>query len=193
LYWDDVFYRITFYDPATQSIGGNSAWTECKDGRLDSTLTITVGEFTAILQNAQPGWSGGPTELYWYAVATDTTYETPAASFSQDSIRGFRIFVNAHTNAMADPPTAQLPVLEQNTPNPFRESTGIHFTSVAAGPVALTVHDMLGRRVGTLVDSPLAPGIHSVRFDAGNLPAGTYLCRLQCDGVVRWRSMVVMR
>jgi hypothetical protein len=44
--------------------------------------------------------------------------------------------------------------------------------------VALTVYDMLGREVATLVDKTLAPGVYTTQFDAGGLPSGVYYYRM---------------
>ncbi|MEO1478864.1 MAG: T9SS type A sorting domain-containing protein, partial [Bacteroidota bacterium] len=53
-----------------------------------------------------------------------------------------------------------------------------------ATDVTLTVYDLLGRRVATLVDAPQTPGRYAVSFDAAGLASGAYVVRLQAgDGV----------
>lgn len=76
-------------------------------------------------------------------------------------------------------------------PDPFREYTDIRFTTVERGQVSLTVHDMLGHRVATLVDGDIHPGTRSLHFRAGDLPAGIYICRLQCGSNARVRTMLL--
>jgi serine protease AprX len=100
--------------------------------------------------------------------------------------------VNVGTNAAGHIPTAQLPMLEQNAPNPFHGSTHIRFVTVAAGQVSLTVHDLLGRTMASLVDQRLEPGRHEVRFDVAQLPAGTYLYHLSSNGRQLCRQMVLL-
>ncbi|MBE0645873.1 MAG: T9SS type A sorting domain-containing protein [Bacteroidetes bacterium] len=191
LYSDRVFYRVTFYDPSTLRYGGSSAWTT--DTR-DSSLSITAAEFTVFLQNAQPQWSGGPTELYWYAVATDTTYETPADSFTQDTIRGFRILVNAQTSAASPLPSVRTLVLQQNYPNPFNPTTTILYTLTHPERVSLIVTDLYGREVRRLLDGSFEEaGSHQVHFDAAGLPSGVYFYIMAADGQRLTKKMVVLR
>ena len=86
--------------------------------------------------------------------------------------------------------------LEQNYPNPFSMSaqgaTNIRF-STPGGPTRLQVYDIRGRLVKTLVDGPMAPGTHDVRFAPRSLPSGTYLYRLESARAVETRSMVLMK
>ena len=69
--------------------------------------------------------------------------------------------------------------LGQNYPNPFNPTTTIPFTLDAPGRVTLSVFDVTGRRVRTLlVDAERETGTHAVGFDAAGLASGTYLYRL---------------
>ena len=67
-------------------------------------------------------------------------------------------------------------------PNPFNPSTEITYRLAAAGEVRLTVHNLLGERVATLVDGPLPAGAHRARFDGSGLASGLYLCTLEAEG-----------
>jgi hypothetical protein len=87
--------------------------------------------------------------------------------------------------------------LFQNYPNPFNPTTRIEFEIGSAGsssiPVTLTVYDLLGREVATLLHTTLGPGRHSVQFDASGLAGGLYTYRLQASGQMRDRIMVYLR
>jgi hypothetical protein len=63
-------------------------------------------------------------------------------------------------------------------PNPFVSSTEVEYVMSRQEEVQLEICDMLGNVIARLVDGEEAPGIHRVRFDAGNYPAGMYYCRL---------------
>ncbi|MCH8959770.1 MAG: T9SS type A sorting domain-containing protein, partial [Bacteroidetes bacterium] len=79
-------------------------------------------------------------------------------------------------------PQAEIPegyVLEPNYPNPFNPTTTIRFSVPEASPVRLVVYDVLGRQVRVLVDGTVSAGMHEVVFEAGDLPSGTYLYRLE--------------
>ncbi len=75
----------------------------------------------------------------------------------------------------------------QNYPNPFRSSTTIAYTLPEKAPVTLTIYDMLGRKVATLVDEVQEPGPHTFTWDGmsraeRSLSAGTYVLRLSAGG-----------
>ncbi len=72
--------------------------------------------------------------------------------------------------------------LEQNYPNPFNPSTNIDFTITQASHVKLSVFDILGRKVATLINNKMTAGIHSIRFDASRLSSGVYFYRLDTGG-----------
>lgn len=83
--------------------------------------------------------------------------------------------------------------LMQNVPNPFNPSTVIGYRKSEIGRVRLTVHDLLGREVALLVDGVIPAGEHSVRFDASSLPSGMYLIRLESEGTLLTRKMVLLK
>ena len=68
--------------------------------------------------------------------------------------------------------------LESAYPNPVSGTAHIAFTLPKAQQVSLTVYDMLGRRVATLVDGVRQEGAQTVAFDASSLPSGVYVYRL---------------
>jgi len=83
--------------------------------------------------------------------------------------------------------------LRQNYPNPFNPSTQIQFSLPEPGLVKLKIFDVLGRLVRTLVDGPMQAGRQSVTFDAGNLPSGMYLYRLETQTDVSVRKMMLIK
>jgi len=88
--------------------------------------------------------------------------------------------------------------LAQNAPNPFSAKTSLSFVLPKAGPVSLSVYDVSGRLVSTLIDRPMDSGTHQVNWDGrdsgGNSVAnGVYLLRLQAGGETLTRDMVRMK
>lgn len=82
-------------------------------------------------------------------------------------------------------------------PNPFNPSTTLSFTLAAAGQTRLTIHDLRGRTVRTLIDHAMAPGRWSVtwngRDDRGRvLPAAPYITRLTNTNQAPVSSKVVL-
>ncbi len=88
-------------------------------------------------------------------------------------------------------PTAY--ALSQNYPNPFNPVTTIGFDLPTSGSIRLAVYDVLGREVAVLVDRHMEAGRQQMRFDATNLPSGSYLYRLDTDKGSFTRQLVLMK
>lgn len=87
--------------------------------------------------------------------------------------------------------------LEQNQPNPFRESTAIAYSIPEAANVQLRIYNTLGAPVVTLVDEERQEGFHQVEWDGrdhrGNrLPGGIYFYQLTAGDRQELRRMVLL-
>jgi hypothetical protein len=83
--------------------------------------------------------------------------------------------------------------LDQNYPNPFNPSTRIRFGVPRSANVTIAVFDILGRKVATLASGMMPPGVHSMVWDCSTCPSGMYLIRMQTDGRVFMRKMLLMK
>tara|TARA_R110000868_G_scaffold235273_8_gene489097 strand:- start:1530 stop:3563 length:2034 start_codon:yes stop_codon:yes gene_type:complete len=84
--------------------------------------------------------------------------------------------------------------LSQNYPNPFNPSTNIEFSLSKSVPVNLTVFDITGREVRSLVfGQNYTAGKHSVQFDASDLSSGIYIYRLQVNGEVFTKKLTLIK
>ncbi|NOY06327.1 MAG: choice-of-anchor D domain-containing protein [Chlorobi bacterium] len=83
--------------------------------------------------------------------------------------------------------------LRQNYPNPFRTRTIISFDLPKNMTTRLTVHDVFGRLVATLVDEHQTAGEHSIRFNANGLTPGVYFYTLQVNGFSVTRKLLLTR
>ena len=72
--------------------------------------------------------------------------------------------------------------LLQNYPNPFNASTVIKYSISDMGYVTLTVYDILGKEIETLVAGTKKPGEYEVVFDGNGLASGVYFYRLEAVG-----------
>jgi hypothetical protein len=102
------------------------------------------------------------------------------------------------TSIGAEPARQVSSFLELALPNPFGRSTALRFSVARPGPVSLTIHDVLGRRVATLVQGFRSPGGYSVVWDGSDdagtaVVAGVYFVRLATDGVRDAQRLVVVR
>ena len=83
--------------------------------------------------------------------------------------------------------------LEQNYPNPFNPSTAIQFQITNRGAVRLTVFNVLGEEVATLVNETLEPGTYTARWNAASMPSGAYVYRLQAGNAVGTKKMLFLK
>jgi len=68
--------------------------------------------------------------------------------------------------------------LSPNYPNPFNSSTTIRYTIPSAGPVMLSIYDILGRKVRSLLDIQQPAGEYQVTWEADRFGSGVYFARL---------------
>jgi hypothetical protein len=83
--------------------------------------------------------------------------------------------------------------LAQNYPNPFNPTTTIQFIVDKAQPVRLTIHDVLGREVATLVNQKLSEGKHEVKWDGTKCSSGVYFCTLLSSTANITKKMILLR
>ncbi len=83
--------------------------------------------------------------------------------------------------------------LGQNYPNPFNPSTNIEFSIAKSEFVTLKIYNILGREVSTLVSERLTAGKYKYEWDASELASGVYLYRLETEGFLKTRKMILMK
>jgi 1,4-alpha-glucan branching enzyme len=83
--------------------------------------------------------------------------------------------------------------LHQNYPNPFNPTTSIRYDIAEAVHVNLTVYNILGQRVATLVNEARTAGSYTVNFDATRLSSGTYFIRMQAGNNVFTNKMMLVK
>ncbi len=83
--------------------------------------------------------------------------------------------------------------LSQNYPNPFNPLTNIRFSVPKSGFVKLTVFDVLGRKVETLVNENLNAGTYNADWNALNHSSGVYFYRLDTDELSLTKMMILMK
>jgi hypothetical protein len=99
-------------------------------------------------------------------------------------------------NAGGAPELLDVPMefaLYPNYPNPFNPVTVIGYDLPQQGKVSLTVYDVIGRRVATLVGGEQAAGRHKVLFDGRQLASGLYLYRMEVGDFVKVGKMMLVK
>jgi len=106
---------------------------------------------------------------------------------------------------LLEPISTQIPKtfsLSQNYPNPFNPSTKIKFdlpksnftlNEVKGLMVKMSVYDILGKEITTLVNESLKPGSYEVEFDGSNYPSGVYYYKLTSGDFTETKKMVLIK
>ncbi|HLE57651.1 MAG TPA: T9SS type A sorting domain-containing protein, partial [Rhodothermia bacterium] len=150
---------------------------------LENFVTVVIAVVVQQSFFQSPTLSVGQ-DYYWRVESRN------AAGSARSPVRSFRTALT--TSAEAE----ELPTefsLEQNYPNPFNPSTTIRYNLPEAADVQLIVLDALGRVVDDLGSRRMAPGAHSVVWNAETRPSGLYFVRMQAKGFVGLRRMVLVR
>ena len=91
------------------------------------------------------------------------------------------------------PVTPSTFALGQNYPNPFNPTTTIEFQISTTDHVQLTVYDVLGRLVKTLINEHMGEGTHVVLADMHDLTSGVFYYRLISGGSARSKKMILLK
>ena len=88
--------------------------------------------------------------------------------------------------------------LKQNYPNPFNPSTQIQYALPSESMVVISIYDITGRKVRTLVNEVQSAGHRSVMWNATNeigrpVSAGMYIYTIQAGDFIQNRKMVLMK
>ncbi|MBL7067905.1 MAG: T9SS type A sorting domain-containing protein [Candidatus Marinimicrobia bacterium] len=160
-----------------------TVWTVFLQSKTD-TITVPAGTFTNCYQfwfsfgccdNDWVEWYApgiGPVKriLYGFGII-----EYPLGSAIINGLR-YPIQTSIHEQSGERQPT-QFALL-QNYPNPFNPVTTIEFSILIKGLINLTVYDLTGREVETLVNKIMNAGTYTLEWNASNLPSGIYLITL---------------
>lgn len=155
------------------------------NGKRVSDMNINLTGYAGHAVYLRLSLSGKDTTVTLHAQDIWSVYPLSSANFPKDwdaySEESSRMFIPGNV------------VLDQNFPNPFNPSTTIGYSIPEKSWVILTVHDVIGRLVKTLIDEVRTSGAHTVVFDASDLPAGSYFYRLATGSTLLTRRLTVLK
>jgi len=160
------------------------------------------------VQYPVPGsWPGGNYDCVIHSgVYPDTVWHTDSFAWVKSGAvdLGFDFEANLPIEGVSDPfdqiALTQVDYTVPETyevhgayPNPFNPSTTISFALPQDAKVLLSVYDVNGRLVETLVNGNRSAGVHDVTFDASSLSSGVYLYRLEAGDFNATGKMILMK
>lgn len=84
-------------------------------------------------------------------------------------------------------------ILYQNYPNPFNPVTTIEYSIPKTSFVNINVYNLLGEKIVTLVNEEKKEGNYKVKFNALSLSSGIYFYRIQADGFVGTKKLILLK
>nr|HQV34537.1 T9SS type A sorting domain-containing protein [Calditrichia bacterium] len=127
--------------------------------------------------------------LYWSVQAVDNTFAGSVFANAGQFVLG------TADAGLPAPPDFHL---AQNYPNPFNPATTIAFDLPAAQRVEISVYDISGRRVATLLDGLRNAGRHTLRWNGKDdngksMPSGVYFYRISTPGHQAAKKMILLK
>jgi hypothetical protein len=83
--------------------------------------------------------------------------------------------------------------LSQNYPNPFNPTTMISYQLPRISDVGMSIYNLLGQKIATLVNETQQAGFHHVEWDASGLANGVYYYRIEAGNFVQTRKMIYLK
>ena len=84
--------------------------------------------------------------------------------------------------------------LFQNNPNPFNPTTVISYQLPVVSQVDLSIYNLLGQKITTLVSEKQPVGTYKLEWDAGGLASGLYFYRLETDeGFIQTKKLILLK
>lgn len=162
-----------------------------KNGSLTNSVVQTAFNFTAGTgftvggYSSSAGLEGLMDEFRFYKRALDST------EIANTWNANLGVIISGITPVSNTVPKDY--ALNQNYPNPFNPVTKISFDLPKSGLVTLKIFDVLGREVKTLVNEVKNAGSYLVDFDASTFSSGTYFYRLESNGFVSTKKMLLIK
>ena len=109
------------------------------------------------------------------------------------------IIINSTTNTIVDGPlTPEGFTLHQNYPNPFNPETNINYDIPEDGLVSISIYNMRGTLVKTLVNKNQASGFRTVKWDGTNkngqvVSAGLYMYQIKINDYLETKKMALLK
>jgi hypothetical protein len=185
------------YDPSVlEQVGVAPGALIDEQGRPGTVLSSGPGDVDAALLGVGPGLAGhGELARVTFRVKADGDPRLAIASITARDADNHPVAIAGSTAGPAVPARTALGFAY---PNPFRESVAIQLSLHRAGPAAIGIYDVAGRRVRTLVRGVQAAGARLVtwdgRDDAGmRLAPGAYIVRLETAELRESRTVRLVR
>jgi len=184
------------------SSGTDSQWEPLPDDSCLVAVNLDDNKMEVAIPRAALGETNGEyesTAILFLAEDPTQGWVNDAAPSSVGEQRYVYTYGQMETAIETQPKTAPVSfALYQNYPNPFNPSTTIRYELQSASSVELSVYDITGRKIATLVNAKQNPGLHTVTWngkksDGTSAASGIYFYRLVSGNKVSAKKMILAR
>lgn len=172
---------------STSRIAGYVLARRISDG--DSVFAFKVyGDEAATMNFVQDLKFNSLNEMFLLVKTRETSWNPRNRFFISKYIIDTLTNINGNFNE-----TSQDFSLSQNYPNPFNGMTNIKYQVSKNSWVNISIYNLIGQKVGQLVNERKSPGIYEERFDASEFPSGVYFYRLETNGFSDVKKMTLVK
>ena len=197
IFWDnssDIGYGSETHGSVTRVYYSDLQQTDYiqgSDNISEDPMFIDSPSFNFSLTEGSPCIDAG-TELL--VIGSDTLFIGDSSSYKGNA-PDMGAFESDYTTAVNEK-LANIPQnfkLMQNYPNPFNPTTTIRYMLAENAHVVLSVYDVQGRKVRTLIDNRQKAGSHTIQFNASNLASGIYIYEIKAGSYTQMKKMILVR
>jgi hypothetical protein len=177
--------------------GGAYAATPSASAAVGVVARYTWGSTAGLVSDVQQ-WVNTPSANFGWILVGDESVGATAKRFDtkENLTAANRPSLSVTFTAPSSVDDERMPTtlaLHRNYPNPFNPSTTIQFELPSRAQTTLKVFNLIGEQVDELVRGSLPAGTHAVVWDAEGMSSGVYVYRLEAEGVVATRKLVLTR
>ncbi len=194
-------FRANRYIPVWEHVGPDNVHVYSITFQNDTTFIATSDGVYMNVTGQEP-WSEF-SEGLWHRKVTTIRYNSDNYVLYAGT-RGGGLYQYSFldtTTQIIDPYPGRVPekfMLSQNYPNPFNPTTTIQYELPHRSDVKITIYDLLGRKVTTLVNQTQEAGFKSVQWNATNdhdkpVSVGVYLYQIRAGLFVQTKKMVLLK
>ena len=173
----------------------------------DTNKILTVANFSSGAASVTINFAGSVTDssLFIHDLFADTSLQVSASQINsvtfklaglEAKVYSLQKYITTSVNDKVN--TVYQYKLEQNYPNPFNPSTVISYSLGQSGNVKITVYDLLGREVATLVNQTQNSGTYKVTWSGKNsfgesVSSGIYFYSINSVSFVSTKKMILLK
>ena len=166
------------------------------DGNIAGIQLIVSGNYEVVHNNLAPGWelAFNKSNIIMYSLNGASLDDRLLIEYTGELIIESAIVADWYESDIAVN-SIILPseyILSSAYPNPFNPATTLSFALPIQSDVTITIYNMQGRQVSTLIDGNMKAGYHSVVWNANSMASGVYFVKMVAGEFVNTQKLMLI-